>query len=113
MFAMKRFAFVISCALIHFSAATAAQVGGEEILHHQFLGGGGFNVQLGFVVDKAGDVNGDGFADILIGCKYEDVGGLSDVGVAFVFSGADGSQLYRFEGANRSDYLGSSLAGGR
>jgi len=40
-----------------------------------------------------GDVNGDGRDDIAVGTPYEHVGGNSDQGRAYVFSGADGSVL--------------------
>ena len=62
-------------------------------------------------VAGGGDVNGDGYDDIAIA----DSNGLSDSsetpdGVAYVFSGLDGSQLYRFDDRNSSDeYFGESI----
>src|SRR3989304_5744587 len=42
----------------------------------------------------AGDVNGDGKSDIIIGAHMQDVGGNINQGQAFVFSGATGALLY-------------------
>jgi len=65
---------------------------------------------LGNAVSTAGDVDGDGHDDLLIGAFSADPGGLTFAGSAFVFSGATGAQLFRFDGANASDLTGSSLA---
>jgi hypothetical protein len=43
---------------------------------------------MGSAVAGAGDINGDGFADILIGARHDDVGGTNS-GMAFVMSGND------------------------
>jgi hypothetical protein len=45
------------------------------------------NAQYGFAVDSAGDVNGDGIADIIVGAPYYDTGPNND-GAAFVYHGA-------------------------
>jgi hypothetical protein len=44
------------------------------------------DAQLGFSVASAGDVNGDGYADVIVGAPYYD-GGETDEGAAFVFLG--------------------------
>jgi len=67
--------------------------------------------RLGFSVSGAGDVDGDGFADLIIGAYFADPNGISQAGSAFVFSGADGSQLFRFDGSAASDLLGNSVSG--
>jgi hypothetical protein len=41
-------------------------------------------------VSGAGDVNGDGYADLLIGATGDDANG-SNSGSAYVYSGADGT----------------------
>jgi hypothetical protein len=48
----------------------------------------------------AGDVNGDGRADIAVGAYGEDVGDNGGQGRAYVFSGADGSLLFTLEAPN-------------
>ncbi|MCI0330825.1 MAG: integrin alpha [candidate division Zixibacteria bacterium] len=65
---------------------------------------------LGFSAASAGDVNGDGKADFIIGAPFMDVGLLSDAGTAYVYSGADGSLLYLKNGVAAGDYLGFSVA---
>ncbi len=66
---------------------------------------------LGYSVAGAGDVNGDGYSDFIIGAQWADPGGLSGAGSAFVYSGADGTLLYKKDGANSLDWLGRSVAG--
>ncbi len=49
---------------------------------------------LGFSVAGAGDVNGDGFSDVIVGARRYDSGTQDDVGAAFVYHGsADGLGL--------------------
>lgn len=64
---------------------------------------------MGSSVAGPGDVNGDGFDDILIGARNAYFGNLY-CGVAYVHSGADGSQLHLFHGEAPSDYFGSHVA---
>ncbi len=60
----------------------------------------------------SGDVNGDGYADFIVGAFLDDpVGGGTDAGSAFVFSGADGSLLYQVSGDTASDFFGISVSG--
>ncbi len=57
--------------------------------------------QFGFSVSAAGDVNGDGYADVIIGARWEDVGaGGTGAGRAYVFSGEDGRLLLTLESPN-------------
>jgi hypothetical protein len=65
---------------------------------------------LGFAVAGPGDVDGDGFADVLAGAPRDD-GASSFSGAARVYSGRDGSVLHLFTGAGLDDSLGHSVAG--
>ena len=66
---------------------------------------------LGFSVSGAGDVNGDGFADLIVGVPFDDNNGAADSGSAKVFSGVDGSVLYHFVGDSPGDEFGFSVSG--
>jgi hypothetical protein len=61
-----------------------------------------------------GDVNGDAKADIAVGARAEDVGGIEKVGRAYVFSGADGSLLLTLDNPNPQElsWFSHSLAMG-
>ncbi len=63
------------------------------------------------VGDGAGDVDGDGFADVVIGAPNDDDAG-SSAGVVFVRSGRTGALLYKFAGDSPDDMLGENVAGG-
>ncbi len=63
-------------------------------------------------VSSAGDVNGDGFDDLLIGARYADgVGnGTADAGESYVFFGRDFTEQIDGSGSAGADYLvGSAL----
>lgn len=63
---------------------------------------------LGFGVDGAGDVDGDGVPDVIVGAPAAAPAGA---GSAEVRSGADGSRLWTFAGTGAMDVLGSAVAG--
>jgi hypothetical protein len=93
------------------------------------LGTGGFKVigevagdQAGRTVSSAGDVNGDGFSDLIIGAKYNAAGG-GDAGAAYVVFGSGspvaavnltdvalGTGGFRIIGENVSDRAGISVS---
>ncbi len=60
---------------------------------------------FGFPVTSAGDVNRDGFDDLIIGADYNDGSGI-DAGRAYVFSGQTGDTLYVFGGESAEDHFG-------
>ncbi len=68
---------------------------------------GGF---LGSTVSDAGDVNQDGFADVIVGA-HADSTFVMNAGSAWVYSGFDGSVLFSFFGTHLSDNLGNSVSG--
>ncbi len=72
----------------------------------------GDSVDIGFgtKASGAGDVNNDGYDDIIVGAFLADVNGVNS-GSAWVYSGIDGSELYRFNGGSAQDKFGSSVSG--
>lgn len=69
------------------------------------------NDQLGWFVSGAGDVNGDGFSDVVCGAPWADQVGKVDCGRAIVYSGADGSILHSVFGEGASDRFGWAVSG--
>jgi len=70
----------------------------------------GESAMFSLQVSEAGDVNKDGFDDVIIGARSgENSAGVSS-GIAQVISGEDGSVLYQFEGQARSDFYGSAVS---
>ena len=66
---------------------------------------------FGCSVARAGDVNWDGFPDIVVGAPSADPGGRSMAGQVRVFSGKDGSVLHTFNGLATVNHFGGSVAG--
>jgi hypothetical protein len=81
----------------------------DGVLSGQALGG------FGFSVAAAGDVDVDGFADLLVGAPFDDGGGM-DAGAAYLFRGGDvatfdaAPDLILF-GLMADDEVGTSVAG--
>ncbi len=71
------------------------------------------SASLGCSVNGAGDVNGDGKADFIIGQKQADAGGGggADRGMAYVYSGATGEILHTISGTEDGAWFGNSVAG--
>jgi hypothetical protein len=67
---------------------------------------------FGHVVDGAGDVNADGFDDLIVGAIQSTFTGVATgTGYARVFSGADGSLLFEVRGDATLDQLGFAARG--
>ena len=82
------------------------------------------NSGLGDTLSGAGDINGDGFDDILIGARYAAPNGNSRAGESYVVFGAassfsdsldlsslDGSNGFVINGISRNDYSGRAVSG--
>ncbi len=61
-------------------------------------------------VSGAGDVNHDGYDDVLVGAPNNAAGG-KDAGRAYLFSGKDGRELAVWTGEREGDLFGSTVAG--
>ncbi len=68
---------------------------------------------FGYSVSTAGDVNGDGYSDVIVGARYYD-NGQTDEGVAFVYhgssSGLSASPAWSAESNQASAYFGYSVS---
>jgi hypothetical protein len=67
--------------------------------------------QFGYSVGTAGDVNGDGYADLIVGANYNDAGG-TDAGRAYVYYGGaspDAVADVALTGLGTQDYFGSAV----
>jgi len=64
---------------------------------------------FGACVGTVGDVDADGWPDLGVGAPQADIGFLG-CGSAYVFSGRDGSRLYRFTGDGRGYEMGTAVA---
>ena len=86
--------------------------GTDGSLIHEWTGPHG-RARMGNAVSTAGNVNGDGFDDVIIGIYNAASAGNSKAGRVVVFSGVDGSTVLRWDGTSADEYFGSAVAGGR
>ena len=66
---------------------------------------------FGGAVAAAGDVDGDGYADVIVGASGASAR-LRGAGRAIVFSGKSGARLLTLDGEHENDGFGSAVAGG-
>lgn len=86
------------------------------------LVGATFNTAAGEAVGGGGDVNGDGYADLIIGAPGAAPGGIAEAGAAYVVFGAaafperieldelDGNNGFRIDGVTEGQGLGASAS---
>ena len=76
------------------------------------LTGAASNDQFGYSVSSAGDINGDGYSDVVCGAPFNDAGG-ADAGRSYIYFGgsvADNAADVTFTGAAAGDQFGSSVS---
>lgn len=101
---MKRSFFWFASALVWMLHPTLFA---QEVLHRW---AGPTSASFGNTLAPAGDVDGDGVPDLLVGGPSADVG-MSNNGAAAVLSGFDGSLIYRLIGSKDGGEFGSAVAG--
>ncbi len=74
------------------------------------LNGDSAGDNFGFSVAGVGDVNGDGFDDVLVGAPTDDNNGANS-GMARLFSGRNGAVLRTINGTSAGDDFGYSVSG--
>lgn len=92
-----------------FAGRAVVVSGADGVLIHQFAAKPG-DESFGFSVAGAGDVDGDGFADLAIGSPLSD-GVAVDGGRAYVYSGKTFAKLLQVSGDDFGDAVGGSIAG--
>jgi Ca2+-binding RTX toxin-like protein len=88
------------------------------------LSGGAAGDRSGISVRSAGDVNGDGFGDVIVGAYRADPNGITDSGASYVVFGKDGvfpasvnlsaltgTDGFRLSGVSNADVSGVSVSG--
>ncbi|MBL0170312.1 MAG: FG-GAP repeat protein [Gemmatimonadaceae bacterium] len=78
----------------------------------QTLAGRDTAERFGSSAAGAGDVNGDGMADVIVGAPNNSAKGAG-AGRAYVFSGKDGTLLFTLDGEKAGDAFGSIVAGSK
>ena len=75
------------------------------------IAGDSTEANFGGAVSAAGDVNGDGYADVIVGASGASAR-QPGAGRAIVFSGRSGERLLTLDGEHENDGFGSAVAGG-
>ncbi|MBK7949745.1 MAG: FG-GAP repeat protein [Deltaproteobacteria bacterium] len=94
-----------------FLGSAAGLASGDPTTAHAQLESNQSNAQMGSSVASAGDVNGDGFGDVIVGAFLYDAG-QTDEGAAFVFLGSPGTTAPARPRQLRDDGTGLPIAPG-
>ncbi|MCI0585608.1 MAG: integrin alpha [Planctomycetes bacterium] len=65
---------------------------------------------FGYALAAAGDADGDGVPDLLVGAPFADPPGILSGGRAYLLSGANGAPLLTLDGATSQERFGASVA---
>ncbi len=84
--------------------------GADDSLLHRF-DGGAVAGDFGWSLAGAGDVNGDGSSDLLVGADLANPAAGTNAGSVFLYSGSTYSVLGEVDGETLGDQLGYSVAG--
>ena len=103
---MRSHDFALSLSLGVLVAAQGAQLSAQN--HVYTMNGDGYFDELGSSVRSAGDVDNDGYPDIIAGAIQVAAGGT---GYARVFAGIDGRQLFTVNGSGGGDAFGFAVSG--
>lgn len=77
----------IGRAFVYLGSAAGLGPSGTPSNADWFADGDGVGLQFGYELGGAGDVNGDGYGDIIIGAPYEVVSGMAGAGRVYVWFG--------------------------
>ncbi|MFO0981699.1 MAG: FG-GAP-like repeat-containing protein [Planctomycetota bacterium] len=104
--------FVVSAPWDTYGGGNAGRVWAFSGVNHTVLykWAGGTGDHLGTSATCAGDVNGDGYGDVIVGAPDDSAFLLYD-GTVRVYSGKDGTTLVTYHGAWGSDSFGSAVSG--
>lgn len=100
----------LSACLLAATPCAAQLTGGSMTNIHDWQGSQA-NQFFGDAVGAAGDVNADGYDDVIIGSRNRAVGGFNSAGSAYVYSGLDGTLLHQFDGTSFLHSMGSAVNG--
>lgn len=92
------------------SASWAQTVGGSYEFSEQW---DGFSPdgRFGSRISNAGDVNADGFEDLIVADPFADPGGLTDAGSVYVFAGGSGAIIHQWDGTTAGERFGGGVSG--
>jgi FG-GAP repeat len=96
-------------ALAAAAVAIVAPASGQIPIHHHLVGTTP-GQHFGTAVSGAGDVNADGYGDVIVGAT-DGNGVSSQIGIARVYSGFDGSLLHTFIAGAPGSAFGAAVAG--